>query len=121
MPPFAGNDRERGALAAYIVNGLRGDEIGGTAAVTGGSGEGRGLFQTHCTICHPESLVKARTRGWDYEKIRSALDNLNHLQKAMPDFTGPPEVKDRIAGYIYLLNSPGGTMEVEGENGRVKP
>lgn len=121
MPPFAGSDQERGALAAYIVKGLRGEEVEEPAGASGGNGEGKELFTSHCTVCHPESLVKDRTRGWDYGKIRSALDNLNRLQKAMPDFTKPPEVKDRIAGYIYSLNSPGGTMGGEGEKVRVKP
>ena len=123
MPPFAGNGRERGSLAAFIIEGLQGKEIE-RQTVQGDSGkEGRDAFLKHCTICHPESLVKGRTLGWDYAKIRLALDNLNRLQKAMPDFNGTQEEKDLIAGYIYSLNnsraSAGGAGDaVEGRGNR---
>jgi mono/diheme cytochrome c family protein len=108
MPPFAGNDRERGALAAYITKGLQGREIETEKVVAGGGVQGKGLFLKHCTLCHPESLVKSRTAGWELKKIRLALDNLNRLQPAMPDFKGPPVEKELISGYIYSLNNPQG-------------
>jgi len=108
MPPFAGNDSERSALAAFITKGLQGREIEGEKQVNDGGAQGKGLFLKHCTLCHPESLVKARTAGWELKKIRLALDSLNRLQPAMPDFKAPPAEKDFIAGYIYSLNNPQG-------------
>lgn len=103
MPPFAGNDAERKALAVYIIKGLQGKDIREEEETAEG---GEKLFRAHCTICHPESLVKTRTAGWDRAKIRWALDNLNKLQPAMPDFNGAPEVKDHIADYIHSMNNP---------------
>jgi mono/diheme cytochrome c family protein len=106
MPPFAGNGAEKKALAYYIIRGIQGKSV--TMAEERqeeGEDEGKELFTTHCTICHPESLVKARTAGWDRNRIRWALDNLNRLQSAMPDYKGTPAEKDLIAGYIFSLNA----------------
>lgn len=103
MPPVAGTADERRALAAYIIGGLQRKPLTSPAAA---ANPGQEAFRTHCTICHPESLVKSRTAGWDRQKIRWALDHLNTLQPAMPNFTGPPAQKDLIAGYIYSLNHP---------------
>jgi mono/diheme cytochrome c family protein len=105
MPPFAGNDKERGSLSAFITEGLQGKKIERRRAQPGFAMQGNGLFLKHCTLCHPESLVKGKTAGWDYAKIRLALDNLNGLQPAMPDFNGPPREKDLIAGYIFSMNN----------------
>lgn len=106
MPPVAGSADERRALAAYIIGGLQGKPLIMPAAA---GTQGQKTFRTHCTICHPESLVKSRTAGWTRQKIRWALDNLNTLQPAMPNFTGSPAQKDLIAGYIYSLNHPAET------------
>ncbi|MRR55756.1 MAG: hypothetical protein EG822_14840 [Deltaproteobacteria bacterium] len=106
MPPFAGNEAERKALAYFIIKGLQGKDVAvprvqpRTARSEGGQ-----LFARHCEICHPESLVKSRTAGWDQEKIRWALDNLNKLQSAMPDFQGTAQEKDQIADYLHGLKS----------------
>jgi mono/diheme cytochrome c family protein len=104
MPPFAGNEAERKALAYFIIKGLQGkDVVVPKEQPVAAKSEGGLLFTSHCTICHPESLVKSKTAGWDQKKIRWALDNLNKIQSAMPDFQGTPQEKDLIAGYIYSL------------------
>jgi len=120
MPPFAGSDKERGSLAAYLTKGLQGREIVREKPSAAGGAQGKGLFLKNCTLCHPESLIKEKTYGWDLEKIRHALDNLNALQPAMPDFKGPPAEKDLMAGYIYLLNNPRAveTEKEESDDGR---
>jgi mono/diheme cytochrome c family protein len=115
MPPFAGNGKERGSLAAFIVKGLHGKGIE-QKEIKGVSGaQGKELFLRHCTICHPESLVRERTAGWDLAKIRDALDHLNALNPAMPDFKGSPEEKGLIAGYIHSLNTLHAPEGGEGE------
>jgi mono/diheme cytochrome c family protein len=109
MPPFAGNESEKKALAYYIIGGIQGKSV--TLAEERreeGDYKGKELFTTHCTICHPESLVKARTAGWDRARIRWALDNLNRLRNAMPDYKGTPEEKDLIADYIFSLQAGAG-------------
>jgi mono/diheme cytochrome c family protein len=104
MPPFAGNEAERKALAYFIIKGIQGkDVIAPEEGSQAAGSKGAALFTSNCTICHPESLVKSRSATWDRKKIRWALDNLNRLQSAMPDYQGTPEEKDLIAGYIYSL------------------
>lgn len=103
MPPFMGNEAEKKALAYYIIKEIQGKEITVTKQEPGISGRGRELFATHCTVCHPESLVKERTAAWDRKKVRWALDNLNRLQPAMPDYRGTPEEKELVADYISSL------------------
>ncbi len=63
------------------------------------------LFEQNCTLCHTADLVKERTAGWSRSRIRTALDQLNRLHPAMPDYLGTPQEKDRLADYIYLLNN----------------
>ncbi|HET6421115.1 MAG TPA: c-type cytochrome [Geobacteraceae bacterium] len=103
MPPFAGSDSERKALAFYIIRGIQGKPVAFTEERHVSTEKGEELFETHCTICHPKELVKERTAGWDRKKIRWALDNLNRLQSAMPDYGGTPEEKDQIADYIFSM------------------
>jgi mono/diheme cytochrome c family protein len=107
MPPFMGNEAEKKALACYIIKGIQGKEITVVKQAPGSSGRGRELFTTHCTVCHPESLVKERTAAWDRKKIRWALDNLNRLQPAMPDYQGTQEEKELVADYIFSLKGGG--------------
>jgi mono/diheme cytochrome c family protein len=116
MPPFAGTETERQALAYYIVKELHGKEVASPVATgKGPGGKGQELFTTHCTICHPESLVKARTAAWDRGRIRGALDRLSALNPAMPDYAGTAEEKDLVADYIHALrNAGGGVVHDEG-------
>jgi mono/diheme cytochrome c family protein len=104
MPPFAGNETERKALAYFIIKGIQGKAVAvPEKGLQAAGSKGGDLFTSHCTICHPESLVKLRTATWDKKRIRWALDNLNRLQSAMPDYQGTPVEKDLIADYIYSL------------------
>jgi mono/diheme cytochrome c family protein len=109
MPPFAGNESERKALAYYIIRGIQGKSVlmaKDEKEVQGG--QGKKLFESRCTLCHPADLVKARTAAWDRSKIRRALDNLNKLQSAMPDYDGTPKQKDLLADYIFSLRREAG-------------
>jgi mono/diheme cytochrome c family protein len=117
MPPFAGNESEKNALAYYIIKGIHGKEViypeQQQPAV---SGKGEELFKTFCIPCHSQDLVKEKTAAWDNNKIRWALDNLNRLQSAMPDYQGTPEEKDLVAAYIAALkNGKGDETHDEGE------
>jgi len=108
MPPFMGNETEKKALAFYIIKGLQGKEVTvpGEGEEAAGS-KGKELFTSHCTICHPESLVREKTAGWDRGRIRKALDKLSALNPAMPDYSGTPEEKELMADYIHGLRSSG--------------
>jgi hypothetical protein len=69
--------------------------------------DSRILFEQNCTLCHTQELVQRKTAGWDRNRIRSALDNLNRLNPAMPDYKGTSREKDRLADYIFRLNNCG--------------
>jgi len=119
MPPFAGTEAERKALAYYIIKGIQGKDVAAPEQRQPTvSGKGKELFKTHCTLCHPEDLVKTKTAAWDRNRIRWALDNLNRLQSAMPDYQGTPEEKDLIADYISSLKT-GGVAETHDEGQEV--
>jgi mono/diheme cytochrome c family protein/cytochrome bd-type quinol oxidase subunit 1 len=119
MPPFAGNESERKALAYYIIKGIQGKNVA-VAEEKGEARWGRGkqLFESHCVVCHPADLVKAKTAAWDRSKVRWALDNLNRLQSVMPDYKGTPEEKELLADYVYSLRT-GETGEDDGEGKEV--
>jgi len=115
MPPFMGNEAEKKALAYYIVKGLHGKDVtfpgeGKAAAVS----KGKELFTTHCTMCHPESLVKEKTAAWERGRIRKSLDNLNALNPGMPDYAGTQEEKELMADYIDSLKAGAGEAHDEG-------
>lgn len=104
MPPFAGNETERKALAAYIMKGIHGKSVQFTEEKSEAVEEkGKTLFATHCVLCHSEQLVKEKTASWDRKKIRWSLDNLNRLNSSMPDYTGTAEEKEQVADYIFSL------------------
>jgi mono/diheme cytochrome c family protein len=105
MPPFAGNDQEARALAAFVVKGLHGKEVGeGTG--TGDSREpGEDVFEEHCSMCHTlrggGNPLLPKLAGWDPQRIRHALDMLDKLKGGvMPPLKAPPADKDALAGFL---------------------
>lgn len=105
MPPLVGSTDERRALASYIYAGLQGKTIGpAEAEVQVG---GAGIFAENCVFCHEAALIQNKTQGWTREQLRKALDNLNTLNPAMPDFQGTALQKDQLADYLLSLNAPG--------------
>jgi mono/diheme cytochrome c family protein len=105
MPPFAGNDAELKALAAYLTAGLHKKPL--TDEADAGGDRGKTLFDENCAACHSFDQIKPKMNGWSQGKIRSALDNLSALNPAMPDYTGTPAEKDAMAA--YMLKQAGGT------------
>lgn len=99
MPPFAGTDQEARALSAFIVQGLHGKNVP-PADETSGAGPGEKLFQENCSGCHPVSLVREGTADWDREKLLDALDRLNEINPAMPDFQWTSAEKEALGDYI---------------------
>ncbi len=119
MPPFVGSPDEMRALATWIIAGLHGKpgEAAATPVATdGGEGPGARLFQNNCIFCHEAGLVKAKTAGWNVERVRSALDQLSALNPAMPDYAGSAAEKDRLAAYIVSLNAAGSTVPAMAED-----
>ncbi len=103
MPPFAGTDDERQALAAFLTDGLFPTFKKSSKAPEEVPSD-QLLFEQNCTLCHTAERVGTRTADWSKPRIRNALDQLNQLHPAMPDYKGTPGEKDRLADYIYQLN-----------------
>ena len=82
MPPFAGTDAERAALAAYLstVQPV-------SAAAAAAASDGRTVFEQNCSMCHQakagEPLFKDLPR--DPNAAGKALKDLTGLFPAMPD------------------------------------
>ena len=106
MPPFAGTENEARTLAAWLVKDVHGKELPERVGEVVEADRGRSLFQNRCSPCHGQELIKARTRGWNLDKIYWALDHLPELNSAMPAFTGSAEDKEHLAHFIYALNHP---------------
>ncbi len=105
MPPFAGNESELKALAAYLTNGLHNKPLTENAGT--GDDRGKTLFEENCAACHSAEELKPKMAGWSREKVRGALDRLPALNPAMSDYTAPPADKDAMTVYLFGLNNPG--------------
>ena len=101
MPPFAGNEEEAEALAAFIAGDLLGKEIKKPEQQTAVNGEI--LFEDNCSSCHEKEDMHDLIEDWDRTRIRKALDMLNKLNPEMPDYDGTPQEKDILADYLYKL------------------
>jgi mono/diheme cytochrome c family protein len=104
MPPFAGNESELKALAAYLTAGLHKKPL--TEEVADIGDHGKRLFDDNCAACHGGDVLKPKMAGWSKEKIRASLDKLASLNPAMPDYSAPVADKDAVADYLYGLNNP---------------
>jgi mono/diheme cytochrome c family protein len=82
MPPFAGTDAERGALAAYLST-VQPVSAAGAAAAS----NGEAVFGQNCAMCHfvkaGETLFNDLPR--DPEAAGKALKDLTSLSVLMPD------------------------------------
>lgn len=110
MPPFAGTEKEKQALAAYLVGTLHGKPLTMPAAASDTSSaapSGQQLFANNCAFCHGEDKVKRYIQGWDRQRIRTALDKLNELNSAMPPYEGSAAEKEDLTDYLMQAREKG--------------
>lgn len=117
MPPFAGNDAEADALAAFIVGGLHGKEI--TRADTGQGEIGKALFENNCAACHG-----IKDLAWAFEEtsrddIVETLSTLDQLSDDMMPFEGSKEEFDQLSNFLFSLNNEGAGAESANIDGAV--
>ena len=96
MPPFAGTDSERLALAAWL------DEVRGPLPPPPAP-DGAAVFQRHCSVCHQgESTASAITcfSGMDAASIAGALTSLPAFNPRMPDLHLSDADLAALAGWI---------------------
>jgi len=82
MPPFAGTDAERAALAAYLSTV---QPVFATAAAAASDGET--VFEQNCSMCHPLSAGTPlfKTLAKDPSAAVAALKDLTSVFAIMPD------------------------------------
>ncbi|BBB33282.1 cytochrome c family protein [Thermotomaculum hydrothermale] len=100
MPPFAGNEEEAKALAAFIAGDLLGKEVKEPVKK---ALDGKTIFEDNCSSCHEPSDFEDLIAGWDKAKIRKALDMLDKLNEEMPPFEGTPQEKDTLTEYLFKI------------------
>lgn len=100
MPPFAGNEEEAKALAAFIAGDLLGKEV---KEVEKAKLDGKTIFEDNCSSCHEPEEFEDLISGWDKERIRKALDMLEKLNPEMPPYNGTPQEKDTLTEYLLKL------------------
>ena len=126
MPPFAGNQTEREALAWWIVSlddEVRGQIDAGTVTVTlGGAGgadivEGEDLWEDYCGACHSldpdeDNPILPKIAGKSADELNDVIDTLEDLEGFMPPFDGSDQERERLAAWLaaFSARSAGGAQ-----------
>ncbi len=96
MPPFAGTDQERMALAHYLSQ-----QVSGVSLQNLQSGEL--LFKNICGRCHQPTAEEAAVAFFedtDQETAYEVLDNLPDMMEQMPMLHLTPQQKDALIEYL---------------------
>jgi mono/diheme cytochrome c family protein len=104
MPPFAGTEGEKRALAVHLAR-LGGGERAGLEASTA-AGDGAGAFERHCAACHgPESPwpISGRLRGRSAGEFYEMIGRLPQVREEMPPFAGSEDERRALAQYLAGL------------------
>jgi mono/diheme cytochrome c family protein len=106
MPPFAGTDAERAALAVYL-NAVQPVSTADAEA----AGDGKTIFAQNCSMCHPASaigpLFKAQAR--DANALSGAFKDLTKLSVIMPDLKLPERQRVALAQWVNTQRSVNGS------------
>lgn len=104
MPPFAGTDAERHALAVFLAleGGASRDQIAADAAA---SDAGRQYFDANCAICHgDDSQWPMRHRPPRApEAFFELLGRLPEINPLMPPFEGDEALRRAVAAHLSSL------------------
>ncbi len=127
MPPFAGNEAESQALAAYIAGSLHGKEVvlassRGSSSVEG-SAEGTILFENNCSACHEMADLSAAFAEKQPAEIAGMLATLDQISDQMVPFAGSAAEAEKLSLFLSALGNPdaqaagpGGGGEAQFEN-----
>jgi mono/diheme cytochrome c family protein len=100
MPPFAGTDAEKRALAIHLAR-LGGDARAGLEAPpTAGGAE---VFQQHCAACHgPDAAwpIRDRLRGRSAGEFYELIGRLPQVREEMPPFAGSEDERRALAQHL---------------------
>ncbi|MGB3211342.1 MAG: c-type cytochrome [Desulforhopalus sp.] len=100
MPPFAGTEQERKALAAYIAGGLHGKEVQESPQMAGDMDKGAILFEENCSSCHAAEDLAGAFEGADKDEIVGMLKTLNEISDEMEPFAGTEQEHSQLAAFL---------------------
>ncbi len=111
MPPFAGTDAERAALAVYLsaVQPV-------SAAAADAASDGKTVFDQNCSVCHPVGAGGTffKSLAQDPNTAGEALKDLTKLSMIMPDLKLPERQRLALAQWINTqrgVKGPGNTAQ----------
>ena len=96
MPPFAGTDAERAALAAFLATLRR------KSSIAAGETEGRPVFERNCSMCHRERTDDPLFTALppDPAAATKALQDLPNLFPLMPDLKLSVEQRSALVEWV---------------------
>ena len=114
MPPFAGTDAERHALAVYLsmLGGATREQV---LAESTSTDAGRAHFDDNCAMCHgaesewPLASRLPRSADAFYEM----LGRLPEINDVMPPFEGDETLRRAVASHLAGLTTGGAATEVK--------
>lgn len=101
MPPFAGTEAEKRALAIHLAR-LGGDERAGLEAPPATAG-GAEVFERHCAACHgPDAPwpIRDRLRGRSAGEFYELIGRLPQVREEMPPFAGNEDERRALAQHL---------------------
>jgi mono/diheme cytochrome c family protein len=100
MPPFAGNDAEKRALAIHLAR-LAGDERAGLEPAPAAAGAE--VFERNCAACHgPQAPwpIADRLRGRSAREFYELIGRLPQVREEMPPFAGSEDERRALAQHL---------------------
>jgi mono/diheme cytochrome c family protein len=112
MPPFAGNEAEQRALAAYLAT-LGGASIEALRTSAAGAAIGARLFDENCSVCHgADTEHPFDAKGRSADELYELLARLPSVNDAMPPFEGTDAERRALAEHLVTIaparGGPGG-------------
>jgi mono/diheme cytochrome c family protein len=112
MPPFAGNDAERDALAAFL-NRIEPQAAGGPSAVNGQT-----VFERNCAMCHQARPDDPLFSGLPKDALAAdnALKDLPGLYMRMPNLVLSDPERAALLQWVDTQRSAGSSVPARGGN-----
>jgi len=107
MPPFVGTPEERHALAVWLAR-LGGSPDAGRGAGPPAGGEGAGLFEDQCALCHAPDAdfpMHELVAGRGVDELYEMIGRLPEINDMMPEFEGTDEQRRALAEYLASLEA----------------
>jgi mono/diheme cytochrome c family protein len=112
MPPFAGTDAERDALAAFL------NAIGPQAASGAGGANGQTVFERNCAMCHQARPDDSMFTGLPRDALAAdnALKDLPSLYIRMPNLRLSDLERAALLQWVNTQRGAGGPIPARGGN-----